>query len=72
MVTIPVETPVTRPVVALTVAIPVLLLLHVPPVLGSLSGNVKPTVTPEPPEIGPGRGFTVKTIVVLPLPAAPA
>ena len=58
IVTTPADTPVTIPV-APTVAIAPLLLLHVPPVVASLSGSVKPTVTVLPPDIGEGEGFTV-------------
>jgi hypothetical protein len=64
----PGDTPVTIPVVEPTVAIARLLLLQVPPVLASLSGSVKPTVTPLPPNITAGEGLTVITAVAKQLP----
>lgn len=51
IVTTPTETPVTTPDVGLTVAIDVLLLLHVPPVVVSLSVIVDPLQTLEGPVI---------------------
>jgi len=50
--------PVTTPVV-LTVAIKVLLLLHVPPGVASVSVLVPPTVVDAIPEMGAGIGDTV-------------
>lgn len=54
----PAATPVTTPVV-LTVAIKVLLLLHVPPAVASVSVLVPPTVVDAIPEMGAGIGDTV-------------
>jgi hypothetical protein len=61
--TVPAVTPVTIPVPDPTVAIPLLLLLQVPPVVASLSVIWEPAITVLLPEIAPGVGFTV-TIVV--------
>jgi hypothetical protein len=55
--------PVTNPEVE-TVAIPVLLLLHVPPAVASNTDAVVPLHTKEVPVIG-NIGFTVATIVAL-------
>ena len=64
-------TPVTTPVV-LTVAIPVLLLLQVPPVEVSESVVVAPTHTVGVPVMaaGAGSGFTVTSMVSLAVPQA--
>ena len=70
MVAVPVDTPVTIPVVAPTVAVAVLLLLHVPPVVGSLSVVVAPMHTTAVPVIAAGSGFTVTVAVfVHPVPS---
>jgi hypothetical protein len=58
---VPLETPVTIPV-ELTVAIAVLLLLHVPPVVASVSVDVPPTATVVVPEIAAGTGLTVTVL----------
>jgi len=60
-VTIPAETPVTTPE-ALTAAIAMLLLLHIPPGAASLSVIEEPSHTELPPVIVPetGIGFTIK------------
>lgn len=69
MVAVPVDTPVTMPVL-LTVAIPAALLLHTPPVVASVKGVVAPVHTVAVPVMVPalGKGFTVTTAVALPLP----
>ena len=51
IVTVPAETPVTTPVDEPTVAIEVLLLLHVPPLVESNKVIVDPTHTEVGPEI---------------------
>lgn len=58
MVHPPTATPVTTPV-ELTVAIDVLLLLHEPPEVASVSVLVPPTVVVAIPDIGAGIGATV-------------
>ena len=66
MYDVPTDTPVTTPVFEPTVAIPVLLLLHVPPGIGLVTSAVLPTHTWQPDEgqaIGPGAGVTVTTTV---------
>ena len=60
----PADMPDTTPVV-LTVAIPVLLLVHVPPVGEDPSAVVDPAHTTGVPEIADGNGFTVTTLVVV-------
>ena len=64
MVTVPIATPVTTPVL-LTVAMAVLLLLHVPPVTESESGPVEPVQIAVGPVIVPAvaPGFMVITRV---------
>jgi hypothetical protein len=70
MLAVPGLTPVTRPVVIPTVAIPVLPLLHVPPVVALLSVVVCPTQTTGLPELVASAAFTVSTAVrVQPVPA---
>jgi hypothetical protein len=54
MVALPVDTPVTSPLVASTEATAVLLLLHVPPVLALLSVVTTPVQTPVRPVIAGG------------------
>jgi hypothetical protein len=56
--------PVTTPVVKPTVAIPVALLLHVPPP-ASLNVVVNPEHTVSVPSIAVGNGFTVTTAVMI-------
>ena len=56
--------PVTTPVVNPTLAIPVALLLHVPPP-ASLNVVVKPEHTLSVPNIAVGNGFTVTTVVII-------
>jgi hypothetical protein len=63
MVVVPVERPVTIPLVASTVAIDILLLLQVPVEVASLSVIVDPGHTDEAPVIAAGRGFTVAMAV---------
>lgn len=55
----PAATPFTVPVNDPTVAIVVLLLLHVPPGVASLSVMLPPVPTVVVPVTGPGTGFTV-------------
>ena len=57
--------PFTEPLPGSTVATAVLLLLHVPPVIASVSGDEEPEQMPNVPLIGPGRGFTVTIAVIL-------
>ena len=59
----PVATPVTIPDDVPTVAIPVLLLLHVPPLVASLRVVVKPMQTVAVPLTDAGNGLTVTTTV---------
>lgn len=63
MVVVPAATPDTTPELFI-VATEVLLLLHVPPVVASLSEVVDPTQTLVVPSIAPGSGFTVTTVVL--------
>ena len=56
----PVTTPVDEPIVATAVA----LLVHVPPVFGSLKLTVLPLQTIEDPVIAPGVWLTVTVTVV--------
>ena len=51
IVTVPAETPITTPEVDPTVAIAVLLLLHVPPLVESCNTTYDPTQVPEAPVI---------------------
>ena len=60
----PAATPVTTPVVELTVAFAVLLLAHTP-LPASLSMVVWPTHTLAVPDIDAGNGLTVTTVVVI-------
>lgn len=60
---VPVTRPLTTPVVPSMVATVVLLLLHVPPAVVSVSVVVPPTHTPDAPVIAPGVGLTVTTAV---------
>ena len=64
MVTVPALTPVTMPVEAPTVAVPVAVLLHVPPPVASVSVILDPAHTLVGPEIATGKEFTVKGSVV--------
>ena len=57
----PPVTPVTRPVVLPTLALPGLLLLQVPPVVASVSWVVKPLHTAVLPVIASGSALTVTT-----------
>jgi len=59
IVAVPKADPPTTPLDMLTGAIADALLLQVPPVLASLSVEVKPRQTLVLPEIGAGNGFTV-------------
>ena len=60
----PCATPVTTPVEA-TVAIPISLLLHVPPAVGSLRLVVNPIQNVVFPAMAEGNGFTVKLVAAL-------
>jgi hypothetical protein len=60
LTTVPELTPVTIPDEEPTVAQLVLLLLHVPPPVTSLSDVVELAQTTRPPVIAAGVGFTVK------------
>jgi hypothetical protein len=64
MIMLPALIPVTTPVVASTVALRVLLLLHVPPVLGWVSVVVSPTHTLGVPAMAANVLFTVTTVVL--------
>lgn len=69
MVAVPAATPVTIPVPDPTVAITVLLLLHAPPVVASLSVVVWLTHAVVAPVIADGSAFTVTGFVdIHPLP----
>src|SRR6476659_1686843 len=71
MFAFPAATPVTTPVVALTVAAAILLLLQVPPLRPLLvKAVVEPIQTEGPPLTVPAfaRGFTVMTFVAVELP----
>ena len=61
------EPPVTIPVDEPTVAIPVALLLHVPPVVASVKAVVSPEHTFIVPVIDAGNGFMVTIAVVIQL-----
>lgn len=63
MVAVPAETPVTTPVDP-TEAVPVALLLHVPPGVPSVKEMELPTHTALPPPIAAGSGFTVIVLVL--------
>jgi hypothetical protein len=67
MVAVPAATPVTIPVEP-TVAIVVLLLLHVPALVASAKPVVNPVHTTFVPVIAAGNGFTVTVAVTLPQP----
>lgn len=62
MVAVPGEIPVTMPVVKPTVAIVVLLLVHVPPPGASDNAVVNPVHTVLMPAMGDGVGLTVTVI----------
>jgi hypothetical protein len=59
----PGATPVTTPLPGVTVAIPVKVLVHMPPVVTSESGIVMPTHTEVGPVIGAGAGSTAMVVV---------
>ena len=61
MVDVPTPTPVTTPVVGLTVATPVLPLTHVPPVIDEVREVVSPLHNDSVPEIA-GTGLTVAIV----------
>jgi hypothetical protein len=64
MVTLPVATPVTTPVVDTTVAIPLLVLLQVPPDAASVSVMVDPEQSGALPLMADGADLTVIAVVV--------
>jgi hypothetical protein len=64
---VPADTPVTTPVDD-TVALAVLLLLHVPPPTLAVKLLVLPTQTVSVPEIAPAVAFTVTILVVMAVP----
>jgi hypothetical protein len=64
MLGIPAATPVTTPVAGFTVAKEVLLLLHVPPPVASVSVSDEPAHTLVPPMMDTGEGFTDMVVVV--------
>ena len=64
IVTFPVVTPVTTPVVRSTVPFAGVLLLHVPPVGVELNVIVVPGHTEEGPVIAAGSGFTVNSLIL--------
>ena len=63
MAAVPALVPVTTPVVEFTVAIPVALLLHVPPAVASVSVIVWPAQTTVGPDMATGKELTVITCV---------
>lgn len=68
MVTAPAATPVTTPVAELTVALAVLLLLHVPPAVASVSVVLIPVHNVEAPEMAAAAVRSVTTLVTVPQP----
>ncbi len=65
IIAVPAVTPVAIPVVEPMVATPRLLLLHVPPGVGSPKAVVSPTHTLSVPVIGNGNGLTVTVAVII-------
>ena len=68
MVVVPAVAPVITPVAEPMVAVPVVLLLHVPPVVASVSAIVEPEHTLKPadgPRMLVGTGFTVTVVVAV-------
>ena len=63
IIEVPIATPETTPEADPTVATPVLLLLHVPPVTASVSVVVEPVQSVTVPRMAVGVGFTVTTKV---------
>jgi hypothetical protein len=63
MIEVPADTPLTVPVDGSTVALAVLLLLHVPPVIVLFKSLVAPTHALAVPVIEDGVVFTVTTLV---------
>lgn len=68
IVTAPADMPVTTPVVGCTVALPVLLLLHVPVGVASVRVVLKPVHTVLEPDIAPAEVRAVTVVVALPQP----
>ena len=64
IVVVPVATPVTIPLDRPMVAVPVLLLIHVPPEAASVSVEVAPMHTVDGPPIAGGIGLTVIVVVI--------
>ena len=65
IVDVPPDTPVTIPVEEPMVAMLVVLLLHEPPGVPSVSGVVRPEQTTAVPLIDPGAGLMVMALVAL-------
>lgn len=66
---VPADIPVTIPVVAPTLALE-LVVLHVPPEVGSVSVIVDPSHTTENPPMDDGNGFTlIGVVTVQPVPS---
>ena len=65
IVDVPAERPVTIPLTEPIEAVPVALLLHLPPVGVSLRVIVEPAHTLPRPAIVPGNGLTVTIVVVV-------
>lgn len=65
---VPAASPVIKPVVGLTLATPVLLLLQIPPVVVLLSAVVAPRHTLVSPVMFAGIGFTVTMVVAVQVP----
>ena len=65
MLAVPALTPVTNPVLEPIVAMPVLPLLHVPPVVALARVDVVPAHIAVAPVIAAGSGFTVIIVVVI-------
>lgn len=63
MIVVPALMPVTRPVEAPIVAMPVLPDIHVPPAVASPSSDVAPMQALRVPVIGAGSGSTVMVVV---------
>jgi hypothetical protein len=65
MVAAPGDAPVTMPDVVPTVAVVLLLLLHMPPIVASLRVAVVPEHTVGEPVMATGTGFTVMGLVAM-------
>jgi hypothetical protein len=65
MVAVPVDIPVTKPEPETTVATEVLLLVHAPPPVASVSGVVAPVQTVVVPVMGAAARLTVTDVVAV-------